>query len=200
MLPVTALKTVQTNLTTSEETSWWFAKGFGLVRTEKNLPSIGLARMHKTFYNILREDDPLRDPPLIRSASTEWFPFVGPDYFPAEGKTDYSRMDYSYQFDYQEVASFDSSVVIEPTSTPLPLPPDPTSTPVLPTPSATPVGFGRPSEGGIIVPTSTPVGSGGGDGNYPPNDPRISNLMAEDDVVDEKDLLIFLQHWHRTVD
>ncbi|MCA9411592.1 MAG: hypothetical protein KC944_10320, partial [Candidatus Omnitrophica bacterium] len=141
------------------------------------------------------------DLPLIRAASTEWLPFVGPDYNPAEARTENHRMDYSYQFDFQQIGVFDSTVAAAPTATLEPLSEDPTATPILPTPTATPVGFGRPSEGEITVPTmapTRPTGEGQG-GTYPADDPRISNLMADDDIVDQKDLLIFLQHWHRSV-
>ncbi|MCA9431390.1 MAG: hypothetical protein KC940_12840 [Candidatus Omnitrophica bacterium] len=201
MLPVNALKVIQTNLDTSKEVDWWFAKGLGLVRKESNDPGLGSQRIRNVQYNIVRDDDPLRDLPLIRSASTEWLPFVGPDYNPAEDRTENHRMDYSYQFDFQQIGVFDSTVSMAPTATLEPLSEDPTATPILPTPTATPVGFGRPSEGEITAPIMTPTrttGEGQG-GTYPADDPRISNLMADDDIVDQKDLLIFLQHWHRSV-
>ncbi len=201
ILPVEALKMVQTNFATSTTRNFWFTKGLGLTRMEIIESATEYEGVRTVFNNIIRESDPLRDPPIIQEASNEWLPLYGPDYNPEASRTEIYRMDYSYEFDYQQYAVVDSSLTIDPTSTPLPLPEDPTPTPVLPEPTATPVGFGEPDEVPTLVPTTSPTPSKVEEPvHYSPEDPRISNLMADDDVVDEKDLLIFLQHWHKAIE
>lgn len=186
MPPFNALKVLQSNLNTAVDTSWWFAKGYGVVRRETDEPSSEFDRTKTVEYTLFRPNEPLREPPFIRSASMEYIPFVGPDYNAAQNRTESWRQDYEYQVDFQKIELVDAAQTEEPTATPVPLPPDPTATRVSPTPTFTPIGLGNPP------------GGGGGTGNYSINDPRISNLMV-DDKIDQNDLLIFLKHWHKTI-
>jgi hypothetical protein len=182
ILPVQALKVVQSNLSTDVHTTWWFTKGLGVVRRQTDSPSLDYDREVVVEYNILeREDEPLRDPPYISYAMEEWFPFVGP-YHTSE-RTD---LDYGYQFDYQKIAVADGLTVPTATPTEPPLGPDPTQPVLAPTPSPTPFGY-NPNPG-----------TDGGGGNMSPSDPRISDLKA-DNFVDDQDLLIFLKHWHKSI-
>lgn len=179
ILPVTAFKTTQSNLTADVDYSWWFAKGLGVVRREVDRPSTEYDREVTIEYNVIDSDRPLYDPPTIKAASDEWFPFVGP-YHSSEG----SDYDYGYQFDVQHVGITDGSIPPEATPTQLPLEPEPTFTPLRPTPKYTPV------RGGDSCPN--PVF------NYSPDDPRASDI-TQDDVIDGQDLLLLLRHWHSTV-
>jgi hypothetical protein len=186
-MPLTALKVTQSNLTTSVDTSWWFSKGFGVVRRETDEPSADFDRVKTVEYTIFHANEPLEEPHFVRSASTEYIPFVGSDYDAAENRTDSWRQDYEYQVDFQQIGMANATAPEEPTATPVPLPPDPTATPVLPTPTTTPIGL------------NPPPNTGGNPGTYAVTDPRISNLMV-DDKIDQNDLLIFLKHWHKTIE
>lgn len=184
MLPVQGLKVVQSNLSKDMNHTWWFSREYGIVRRMTDFPSAEYDREAIVEYNILeREDDPLRDPPVITAANGDWFPFVG-----SRHTEEKPQLSYSYRGEYQEVALLDAAASPTPKPTEPPLGPDPTVPPVLPTPTFTPVPFSIPGTSTNPIP-----------GEYSTADPRISDLMT-DNIIDQKDLLIFLQHWHKSID